>query len=235
MRTSCGKYLLYLALCCSLTGCADGTFAELAALNPYAHNEWKEDEQRGPTFHSQLAELRAIRKNPSGLSPAEQAGVMPLLTTIVHESPNRVLRAEAVLTLGEFARPETIPTLQFAAASEDADLRIAASKAFGRVGGPAALEALARLVEMDEDLDVRLAATAELAKFPDQRAVQSLAVALNDKDPALQHQAVQGLKSVTGRNYGDSVPAWRDFVEGRTPAMPNQTSIADRVLGFDWF
>lgn len=224
------KYLLCFAFCIALAGCADGPFAELAIVNPYYRSEWRKDEALGPTFHAQLAEVRAIRQNPGTLSPDEQSRVVQLLANIVHESPNTILRSEAVLAIGELASSQTLPTLEYAAAADEPDVRIAACKALARQGGPAALAAIANLVETDTDLDVRLAGTTELAKFQDQRAVQTLAVALNDKDPALQHQAVQSLKSVTGQHYGDSIPAWREYVAGRTPTRPNQPSVAERML-----
>ncbi|MEO8495182.1 MAG: HEAT repeat domain-containing protein [Planctomycetota bacterium] len=204
-------------------------------MNPYYRSQWEKDEQAGPTFHTQLAELRAIRRNPTGLSPDEQRRVIPTLADIAENSTNTVLRAEATLTLAEFPVPETIPTLHVAMEDEDTNVRIAACKAWGRRGGPDALDLLSRTVSNDKDLDVRLAATAELAKFKDQQSVQALGVALNDKDPALQHRAVQSLKSVSGRDYGDSVPAWRDFVEGRSPALPKPPTIAERLRSLSWF
>ncbi|MBI2481698.1 MAG: HEAT repeat domain-containing protein, partial [Planctomycetia bacterium] len=117
----------------------------------------------------------------------------------------------------------------------DAGVRIAACRAWGRRGGPEALDVLARTVSNDSDLDVRLAATTQLAKFQDRQSLEALAVALNDKDPALQHRAVQSLKSVSGRDYGDSVPAWRDYVEGRSPVLPEPPSIAERLRSLTWF
>ena len=149
--------------------------------------------------------------------------------------PNAVLRAEAVLTLAEFQTAETVPTLQLAMNDEEADVRIAACRAWGRCGGPDALDLLSRTVRNDSDLDVRLAATTELAKFQDQQSLEALAVALNDKDPALQHRAVQSLKSVSGRDYGNSIPAWRDFVEGRSPTLPEPPTIAERIRSMIWF
>ncbi|MDA1054593.1 MAG: HEAT repeat domain-containing protein [Planctomycetota bacterium] len=203
--------------------------------NPYYRNQWEKDERAGPTFHTQLAELRAIRENPTGLSPEEQRRVIPTLSEIVQNSTNSILRAEATLTLAEFPAPETIPTLQLAMNDEDVDVRVAACKAWGRRGGPEALKLLSRTVSNDSDLDVRLAATTELAKFQDQQSLQALAVALNDKDPALQHRAVQSLKSVSGQDYGDNVPAWRDFVEGRSPVLPEPPTIAERLRSMSWF
>jgi hypothetical protein len=235
MRLSTRKSLLVLVLGMAISGCADGPFGGLSAWNPYYRSQWENDERAGPTFHTQLAELRAIRQNPTGLSPEEQRRVIPTLTDIVQNSTNTILRAEATLTLAEFLAPETIPTLQLAINDEDADVRVAACRAWGRRGGPEALDALSRTVSNDSDLDVRLAATTELAEFQDQQALQALAVALNDKDPALQHRAVQSLKSVSGQDYGDNVPAWRDFVEGRSPVLPEPPTIAERLRSMSWF
>ncbi|MCA9124398.1 MAG: HEAT repeat domain-containing protein [Planctomycetaceae bacterium] len=204
-------------------------------MNPYYRSQWEKDEVAGPTFHTQLAELRAIRENPTGLSPDEQRQLIPTLADIVQNSTNTVLRAEATLTLAEFPASETIPTLQLAINDEDADVRIAACRAWGRRGGPEALDILTQTVSSDSDLDVRLAATTQLAKFRDQQSIEALAIALNDKDPALQHRAVQSLKSVSGQDYGDNVPAWRDFVEGRSPALPEPPTIAERIRSLNWF
>lgn len=235
MRSSTCNSLLVLVLGVAAVGCADGPFGQLNAMNPYYRSQWEKDELAGPTFHTQLAELRSIRQNPTGLSPEEQRRVIPTLAEISQNSTNTVLRAEATLTLAEFPAPETIPALQLAINDEDADVRIAACKAWGRRGGPQALDVLSRAVSDDSDLDVRLAATTELAKFQDQQSLQALGVALNDKDPALQHRAVQSLKSVSGRDYGDSVPAWRDFVEGRSPVLPEPPTIAERLHAMSWF
>ena len=235
MRFSPAKALIVLLVGMAASGCADGPFGGLTAMNPYYRNQWEKDEQAGPTFHTQLAELRAIRENPTGLSPQEQRRVIPTLADIVQNSTNTVLRAEATLALAEFPAPETIPTLQLAMSDESTDVRIAACRAWGRRGGPEALDVLSQAVSSDSDLDVRLAATAQLAKFKDQQSLQALAVALNDKDPALQHRAVQSLKSVSGQDYGDNVPAWRDFVEGRSPALPEPPTIAERLRSMSWF
>ncbi len=235
MRNIYGHAVLVAAFGSVICGCADGPFGGLAELNPYYRSQWQQYELAGPTFHTQVAELRVIRENPTGLSPQEQQRVIPTLTDIAQNSNNSILRAEATLTLAEFSEPSTIPTLQRVIDDKDADVRVAACKAWGRRGGPEALDALTRVVGNDSDLDVRLAATTELAKFKEQRSLEALAVALNDKDPALQHRAVQSLKSVSGQNYGDNVPAWRDYVAGNSPALPEPPTIAERIRTMNWF
>jgi len=234
MRLRGLKCLLIIGFCVPVGGCADGPFAELAGLNPYYRNEWERDAQFGPNFHDQLAELRAIRANPQAFDAAEREQVVQLLATIVRDSPNAVLRTEAALTLGSCPSAETTSALQAALQDKEPDVRAAACRAWGKVGGAEALSALAQVLETDAELDVRLVAAVELGGFQDQAAIQALAIALNDDDPALQYRAVQSLKSASGRDFGDSVPAWRDFVEGRTPTAFEPT-IAERILRFRWF
>jgi hypothetical protein len=58
--------------------------------------------------------------------------------------------------------------------------------------------------------------------------VQALGIALDDADPALQHRAVQSLERVSGEDFGDSVPAWRQYVRGEPVNAPEPPSIAER-------
>ena len=92
---------------------------------------------------------------------------------------------------------------------------------------------LGRVVEQDSDIDVRLSALNDLATFKDSAAVQTLGKALDDYDPAIQFRAVQALKTSTGLDYGDSVPAWRDYVQGRQPTPPESPSLVQRL--YEWF
>jgi HEAT repeat protein len=108
-------------------------------------------------------------------------------------------------------------------------VRIAACQAWGELGGTEAMETLAEVVRREEDVDVRIAATKELGRFRDPMVVSALGLVLNDSDPALQYSAVESLKSSTGRDFGDSVPAWRDFVAGRSPDPSEAPSVVERL------
>ena len=108
-------------------------------------------------------------------------------------------------------------------------MRTVACHALGKRQDPESLQTLALAVAKDPDLDVRTAATKELGRFKDQEAVRALAVALDDTDPALQHVAVQSLHSVTGKDFGDSVPAWRQFVRGEQVKPGEGASLAEKL------
>ena len=76
------------------------------------------------------------------------------------------------------------------------------------------------------DADVKLAAAQALGKINSPESIQALAVALDDRDPAMQYVGVQSLKSITGKDYGPDVQAWRQVAAGGTP--PSASSAVDR-------
>jgi hypothetical protein len=233
MCKTSGKCVSALGLWLTLSvvsGCADGPFPELAAWNPYYRQQWQQDEQRGPTFHRRMAELQDLQRRATSLGAAEQERFIGQLTDIVRNDPQPVLRIEAIKTLAKFPSPSILPGIRLATTDEDAKVRIAACKAWGRHGGPEALQTLAEVVRRDGDLDARIAATTELGRFREPAAIEALGVALSENDAALQYQAVQSLKSSTGLDYGDSVPAWRDYLAGRTPTPEPPPSLVQRFL-----
>ena len=80
----------------------------------------------------------------------------------------------------------------------------------------------------DKDVDVRLAAADALGKIKSPEAVKALAVALDDRDPALQYAGVQSLKTITGRDLGPDVQAWKQVAAGENPPMATPT-VAERL------
>jgi hypothetical protein len=58
--------------------------------------------------------------------------------------------------------------------------------------------------------------------------VAALGSALEDRDPALQYLAMESLKQVSGRDYGQDSRLWKQYVQGQTPVR-EEKSIAQRV------
>ena len=217
--------LALLGVLCS--GCADSPVTELAAFNPWERHQWAQDERFGPTMHQHVAELASLRTQAPQMSEAERHREAVRLSQWLGQDVPSTLRQELVKTLGTLRTPGAAPALRVAVNDGDADVRVAACQAWGTMGGPEAVPMLAQVLGSDTDLDVRLAATRELARFNEPAAVQALGLALDDSDPAMQYRAVQSLKSATGRNYGNDVPAWREFVRGGNPP-PYQPTLAER-------
>ena len=111
----------------------------------------------------------------------------------------------------------------------DASVRVRCCEILGRAGGPEALAELIASQQRDSDIDVRLAATRAMANFRDKQAISAMLVVLEDRDPALQYQAMESLRTMTGRDYGNDVNRWREFVQGGNPAPVPSPSVAHRI------
>lgn len=215
-----------------LTGCMEGPL-RLGYYNPWLREEWKKDEQYGPLLHDKLDELAALRSGVSRLTPQEQKQRSQELLHIMRNERNTILIAEIVRTLAVFPTEESLEALRMASMNGDSDIRVAACHGWAIKGGQEAIETLAQTLGSDTDNDVRIAAAHGLEKFRDPMAVRALGTALEANDPALQFRAVQSLKLVTGQDYGDSVPAWREFVQSGQAKPAASSSIASKLL--NWF
>jgi hypothetical protein len=217
----CASGLLAIASC---VGCADGPFRRL-----WYYREWQQDEQYGPTYHTQIEELKALRGSVHQYDEVEQAKLAKQLTDTLAKTRSAPHRREIVHTLGAITVPGAMDGLRLGIKDAEPNVRVAACEAWARHGGEEALRVLSDTLSSDKDIDVRMAATRELARFRRPEAVRALGVALDDPNPALQHRAVQSLKGITGKDLGNNVAAWRQFVhEGTTPPVDKPT-IAERV------
>ena len=211
-----------------VVGCAEGPLWRLGVLNPWARRQWAEEAQYGPTIRQQVSDLARLRRRAASMDPAEQDQICTQLARRLEESDSRQLRAAIALTLAEFPQPIAAQALHRALTDSESTVRIAACEAWGKRADQEALQALARTVGSDTDLDVRITAARALASFQDPVAIGALGLALNDADPALQRRAMESLQLVSGRDYGYDVEAWRTFIAGGEPA-PERPSLAERL------
>jgi hypothetical protein len=224
MSTKGRKSIVILGVCLALgllSGCMGDPIYRL-----WHRRQWMDDESFGTTMYTRLEELASIRDRAEDMSQAEQAQVCHDLITAYRNDPSPVYRGQVVRTLSLLTNPVAAEGLQLATQDEDPDVRVEVCKAWSRRGGPDAIPTLSRVVSTDKNLDVRVAATRELGNFKDPAAVSALAVALDDADPALQYRAVQSLKSVTDKDFGNNVPAWRQYVQdGTVPPGVERTAV----------
>ena len=76
---------------------------------------------------------------------------------------------------------------------------------------------LSEALRGDVDADVRLAAAKALGETKNTAATAALGEALNDSDPAMQYQGVLALQKVTGKDLGDDVNRWQQYVKNGQP------------------
>ena len=75
--------------------------------------------------------------------------------------------------------------------------------------------------------EMRLAAAQALGETKNPAAIGALGDALNDSDPAMQYRAVLSLKQATGKDFGDSVDRWQQYVKQQRP-QGSASSLAER-------
>ncbi|MEX0939076.1 MAG: HEAT repeat domain-containing protein [Pirellulales bacterium] len=214
----------------AISGCANGppfspvNWASLPSL-------WADDEVKLSlvTPSERVAELQATSENAAGLD--DQAKVR-LVAELAGQLPNEadpLVREQIVRTLAALSMPQSISALRMALGDSAPTVRVAACNALGKLPAPEAQAALLEALGSDTDIDVRLAAADALKNFPDRQTVDGLAMALDDRDPALQYRAMQTLREVTGQPLGNSVTAWRQYVRGENVAPAQPASVAQRL------
>jgi hypothetical protein len=199
----CGLVPLAMSLIC-LAGCA--------SWMPWRNAQADKDrEQYGPTADERIKSLAVDTKAARSGSAAEQAAFTRRLVTEMLDEHDPRVRCRILDAAAEFDTPEALAICRGALQDPDDRVRMAACSAWGRRGGPEAIELLAARYQNDPDLDVRLRAIRGLGDLEDEAAVPVLAKALEDSDPAIQYRAVTSLKRCSGRDLGNDVNRWREW------------------------
>ncbi len=196
-----------------LPACAEGPLWRTGNLSPWVREQWLAEEQIADTLFKRKREMNESAAKVLGSPSQDKDKVAIQLSEIVSNDPVLLLRLNAVRLLGDLNCPESINALKQASKDPDPDIRIAAVQSWQKLPARTAIGELQEIIGSDTNTDVRLAATRALGNFTGEQAVQALALALTDSDPALQVRATESLKSVTGENIGADVAAWQNYVQ----------------------
>jgi hypothetical protein len=201
-------------------------------------NFWPFPEYERTTYHTPSMRVDAVKQfaeRSTHVDSPEQRKLTDQLARQIQIEPDPIVRLAVVQTVAEFKTPMAQQVLEAGLDDDDDAVRIACCQTLGNRGEATSIPKLTAVVRSDSTSDVRLAATAALGKMKSPEAMQGLAVALEDRDPAMQYIAVQSMKSVTGKDYGPNVEAWRQVAAGGTPPPERVPSIAERVRGMSPF
>lgn len=180
-----------------------------------------------PSEH--IATLRQLAKQASGGGPGERERIAQQVAAALPMEPDPLIRIEMVRTLGACSGAAAEAALRQAAKDPDADVRVAACRAWARLKGPSASEVLRERLASDTDIDVRLAAAEGLGELRDPASLAALGTVLEDPDPALQYRAVASLRKVAPVDLGNDVDRWRQYVKDGTIAPARSVSLAERL------
>lgn len=211
------KSPLFVFICLStllLTGCAEGVFWRAGHINPWARDQWAQEEKIADTLFSQKRKLQEITGKAINAPIEDQQRAALELKSATEPRNPLLLRLHAINLLGQLKCPASADALQILSKNGNADIRLATVKAWENMPADQAISALQNILGSDTNIDVRLAATRALSNFTGADAVSAISLALEDSDPALQLRAAESLATVTGEQYGNNVQAWQNYVSG---------------------
>ena len=174
-----------------------------------------------------IVELKKLADKSSHSSVEEKQRISQQLAEAIRTEKDPLIRTEIIRTLGGYPSPAADAILKAALSDADTHVRVAACEAWGHRGDAAASTILSEALRSDVDGDVRLAAAKALGDTKGAEAVAALGEALGDADPAMQYRAVLSLQRVTGKDLGNDVNRWQQYVKGELPEPT--PSLAERI------
>jgi HEAT repeats len=194
---------------------------------------WPFPEYDRTSFHTPAMRMDTVRQfaaRADGTDSAEQRKLTDQLARQIQIEPDPLVREEIIKAAAEFRTPLAQQILLAGLNDDTASVRVACCQALGKQADENTIASLAQSLRGDKDIDVRLAAAEALGKFKSDAAMSALVAALDDRNPALQLVGVQSLKSITGKDYGGDVAAWRQVATGSVPPEASHgPSIAERL------
>lgn len=188
---------------------------------------------RGPAMRIDTIEQLAAQA--TGSDTPDQREVAEQLARQIQIESDPLVRAAVVRTIAKFRTPIAQQVIEAGLADNDAVVRMTCCRALGERAETTSVARLAQSLRTDKDLDVRMAAAEALGKIKTPESMQALVVAIDDRDPAMQYVGVQSMKSVSGKDYGGDVAAWRQVAAGGSPPLPPPPSLAERARGISPF
>jgi HEAT repeat protein len=163
------------------------------------------------------ASIREMGLRAEDSTDAEQLAMCEELAQQIRTEPDPLVRRAIQESIAEFQAPLASAVLVAGLNDEDRDVRTVCCRLLGRRQDPAGVTPLSRIVSVEADAEVRMAAIDALGKYKSRDAVVGLAAAIKDRDPAMQYAGVQAMKSASGEDLGNDVADWRAYAEQLTP------------------
>jgi len=193
---------------------------------------WPFPERELTTYHTPAMRVDAVKEfalKSTGVDTPEQREITDQLARQIQVEPDPLVRQAIVRTIAEFRTPMAQQVLEAGLGDDNKAVRIECCRELGKRAEAPSVAALATALRADKEQDVKVAAAHALGKIKSPEALQALTAALDDRDPAMQYVGVQSMKSLTGKDYGPDVQAWRQVAAGGELPAPAAPSIAERI------
>lgn len=200
----------------TLVGCAEGPLWRLGYLNPWALKQWHEEEEFLASYSEVGTRIEQIQSDARRLQGAEADNAVTYLRDVVQNESLMKNRIHAVQATSLISSPLAGDAMVVYLEDPNPEIRSIAAEGLGNLPAEQAVPMLQAVLEKENELDVRVAATRALGKFPrNQQATRALGIALADPAPVMQYRAMESLQKVTGKNLGSNAAKWRDYLAGQ--------------------
>ncbi len=220
----CGGWLIGAWLSIVLFG-GCSSFGLTKWRNPFAAKKTVVPGLVSPT--DRIEKLREIAKAAPQMPPDQAELHSTQLLQEIKKEDDAVIKMEILHTLAVLPTATAGAVLEAATRDPDRNIREYACTAWRIRGGQQAVEQLKKTIQGDADRDVRMAAARELGTLGDPSAVAVLGQMLEETDPAMQYRAMQSLKQISKKDFGDDVAAWKSYAQGGTP---QELSLVSRIF-----
>jgi hypothetical protein len=166
------------------------------------------------------ASIREFGPRADDASDSERLAMCEELAKQIRTEPDPICRRAIQETIAEFDVPLASAVLVAGLADEDRDVRKVCCRMLSQRQDQSAITPLSRMVAAEADAEVRMAAIDALGKFKSPAAVQGLAAAIKDRDPAMQYAGVEAMKKASGEKLGNDVAAWRQYADSLPQPAP---------------
>jgi HEAT repeat protein len=206
----------------SATGCQSMAWP---AMWPFPDRERTTHE--GP--RQRIEAIEQLASQSDGTDSPKQREIVEQLARQIQKEPDPLVRAAIVQTVVEYRVPLALQVLEAGLGDTDGMVRTACCRALGKRADTTSVARLGQVLRNDKKQDVRMAAADALGKIKTNESMQALVAAVEDRDPAMQYVGIQAMKSVSGKDYGGDIAAWKQLAGGGEPPLPPAPSIAERI------
>ena len=217
------KILLLSWMLAVWTGCSSGPLPRLFA---------SKERTSIVTPSMRVSTVREMGARAEEGGQLEQQQMTETLAAQIRTEPDPLVRRAIQEEVGGIDLPLAKEMLLAGLNDTDADVRVVCCRMLGHWATESTIGALQQVIQQDDDIDVRLAAVDALGNIRSSRSVQALAVALADRDPAMQYAAVGAIKTASGQNFGNDVQKWRQYAESDNPQILPAVTMAQRMKDY---
>lgn len=222
------------------SGCHDGPLYGLKQINPYyTMREWKRDREIGVTDHERRAELQSLASKIGRMNSKDQQFWAEHLGGIIENDPSPEMRRLSVLAASRLKTPNALDLIERGLDDESLKVQMEACRSLGKRSEPEAAQLLASTLGTTAEQDIRNSAIAALGNHKGNIPVDSLRLVLEDTDPATTYLAMNSLRGVIGKDYGNDPKQWIAAIDGQrasegdaVPELPTGPMGQDGAIRF---